>query len=62
MDIERKLRQHRDANGIRGFTQVVMSPDVSAALDSLLQTAGLGGLGPNTCMTAWPTSWKTNIT
>ena len=41
--------------------QVVMCEDISSALDSLLQTAGLGGLGPNTVMTAWPTSWQTNI-
>ncbi|KAL1510624.1 hypothetical protein AB1Y20_006925 [Prymnesium parvum] len=61
MEIERKLRQHRDANHIRGFTQVVMSNDISTALDSLLQTAGLGGFCPNTVVTAWPTSWKTNI-
>ena len=39
-EIETKLREHRDANGIRGFTQVVMTRDVSTALDSLLQTAG----------------------
>jgi len=61
-EIERKLRQHRDAHKIQGFTQVVMSEDISSALDSLLQTAGLGGFGPNTVMTAWPTSWKENIT
>ena len=34
--------------------QVVMSEHVETALDSLLQTAGLGGLGPNTAIAAWP--------
>jgi len=62
MEIERKLREHRDKHKIQGFTQVVMTEDISSALDSLLQTAGLGGFGPNTVMTAWPTSWKDNIT
>jgi len=60
-EVEAKLRHHRDTNGIAGFTQVVMTRDTSTALDSLLQTAGLGGLGPNTVMTAWPTSWKERI-
>ena len=55
------LRQTRDDHQIRGFTQVVMSEDIPTALDSLLQTAGLGGLGPNTVVTCWPTSWRTVI-
>lgn len=38
-----------------------MSDDISIALDSLLQTAGLGGFGPNTVLAAWPNSWQTNI-
>ena len=45
MRIERTLRRQRDEQGIHGFTQVVMSEHVETALDSLLQTAGLGGLG-----------------
>jgi len=61
LNIEQKLREHRDKHGIQGFTQVVMSESIESALDSLLQTAGLGGLGPNTVMTAWPTSWQTAI-
>ena len=62
MRVEKKLRQARDDHQIRGFTQVVMSEDIPTALDSLLQTAGLGGLGPNTVVTCWPTSWRTRIT
>jgi len=61
MRIERKLRQARDDHQIRGFTQVVMSNDVPTALETLLQTAGLGGLGPNTVVTCWATSWQTRI-
>ena len=61
MRIEKKLRQTRDAHHLRGFTQVVMSSDIETALDSLLQTAGLGGLGPNTVVTLWPTSWRQSL-
>ena len=38
-----------------------MTHDVECALDSLLQTAGLGGLGPNTVVCAWPDSWRQRI-
>ena len=38
-----------------------MSADIPTALDSLLQTAGLGGLGPNTVVTCWPTSWRQSL-
>ena len=58
MRIERTLRRQRDEQGIHGFTQVVMSEHVETALDSLLQTAGLGGLGPNTAIAAWPDRWR----
>ena len=61
MRIERKLRQQRDEQNIRGFTQVVMTEDISTALDSLLQTAGLGGLGPNTAIAAWPDRWAESL-
>lgn len=62
MRVEKRIRKLRDEEGVRGFTQVVMTEDVETALDSLLQTAGLGGLGPNTVVTLWPDSWRTNIT
>jgi len=62
MRIERRLRRERDQYKIRGFTQVVMSTSIEIALDSLMQTAGLGGLGPNTALVLWPTSWKADPT
>mmetsp|Transcript_6967 Transcript_6967/g.11707 ORF Transcript_6967/g.11707 Transcript_6967/m.11707 type:complete len:1007 (-) Transcript_6967:338-3358(-) len=61
MRIESRMRQLRDEHHIKGFTQVVMTRDMETALDSLLQTAGLGGLGPNTAVTLWPDSWRSNI-
>ena len=36
-----------------------MTKSVETALDSLLQTAGLGGLGPNTAAVLWPDRWQT---
>ena len=53
--VEQSLRQQRDANKIRGFTQVIMAVNVDSGLTSLIQTAGLGGLAPNTVMVNWTT-------
>ena len=57
--VDRSLRRQRDENKVRGFTQVVMCDDVDAGLGSLLQTAGLGGLCPNTLMLGWSRHWRT---
>lgn len=54
-DVVKSLRQQRDAAKIRGFVQVIMCPDVDLGFTSLLQTAGLGGLAPNTVMLNWST-------
>ena len=54
---EKSLRRQRDENKVRGFTQVIMCPDVDAGLTSLIQTAGLGGLAPNTLLLGWSRNW-----
>ena len=38
--------------------QVIMCPDVGHGLTSLIQTAGLGGLYPNTVMLGWSSAWR----
>ena len=48
--VEQSLRQQRDVNKLRGFTQVIMAADVDFGFTSLIQTAGLGGLAPNSVM------------
>jgi len=40
------------------LSQVIMCRDVGHGLTSLIQTAGLGALAPNTAMLAWPKHWK----
>jgi hypothetical protein len=51
---ERSLRTQRDRYKLRGFVQCIMCHDVDHGLTSLIQTAGLGGLAPNTVMVCWP--------
>ena len=43
---------------VRGFSQVVMCSDVDHGLGALIQTAGLGGLCPNTVMIGWSRHWR----
>jgi len=51
---EASLRTQRDTLKLRGFVQAIMNADVDHGLTSLIQTAGLGGLAPNTVMANWP--------
>jgi len=56
--MDRALRRLRDENKVQGFTQVIMTPNVTLGLSSLIQTSGLGGLYPNTVMLGWSRHWK----
>ena len=38
--------------------QVIMTPNVGQGLTALIQTAGLGGLYPNTVMLGWSQEWQ----
>ena len=56
--VDRALRRLRDENKVQGFTQVIMTPNVTLGLSALIQTSGLGGLYPNTVMLGWSRHWK----
>ena len=40
------------------FCKVVLSKTIRRGMKNLIQTAGLGGLEPNTCMVSWPNNWR----
>jgi len=40
------------------FSKVIVSSNVEQGMIYLIQSAGLGGLEPNTVLLAWPNSWK----
>ncbi|XP_065827831.1 solute carrier family 12 member 6-like [Oscarella lobularis] len=46
------------AERIKGFSQVIASPDLMQGISSLVQNAGLGGLSHNTVLIEWPDMWK----
>ena len=41
------------------FSKVVLARTARKGLKALIQSAGLGGLEPNTVLLAWPESWET---
>ena len=43
---------------VKGFSDVVVSKNVSEGVCHLIQTAGLGGMKPNTIILGWPNSWR----
>ncbi|KAI0217772.1 Solute carrier family 12 member 6 [Lamellibrachia satsuma] len=55
-----KLLDLLDSADVEGFAKVVISNDVQQSLSGLVQTAGLGGMKPNTLLMAWPRSWDRN--
>merc|ERR1712088_2457 len=52
------LRQGINDEGVKGFPDVVVSTNVSDGICHLIQTAGLGGMKPNTIVLGWPNSWR----
>jgi len=52
------LRQGINDEGVKGFPDVVVSSNVSDGICHLIQTAGLGGMKPNTIILGWPNSWR----
>jgi len=59
--MEQKLDIYMKEHKQMVFTKVIVSPDVSNGLNFLIQSAGLGGLVPNTVMISWPTEWEHDV-
>ena len=41
-----------------GFTNILMTNDVTKGITTLIQVAGLGGLRHNTILLTWPKEWR----
>jgi len=52
------IRQCINEEGVKGFPDVVVSKSISDGICHLIQTAGLGGMKPNTIVLGWPNSWR----
>ena len=45
----------------KGFQQVLVAQDECEGVSALIQSAGLGGLCPNTVVVCWPTRFKKKL-
>ncbi|KAL1493192.1 hypothetical protein ABEB36_011293 [Hypothenemus hampei] len=54
------LRAVMDKERVKGFAEILVARDISEGLCNLVQTAGLGGLKPNTVIMSWPYGWREN--
>lgn len=52
------LRTVADEEKVKGFVDVLITPNVSEGLSALVQTTGLGGMKPNTVILGWPYGWR----
>ena len=52
------LKQTMEEHKVKGFQQVIVSPNIKEGIASLIQASGLGGLRHNTVMMGWPYGWR----
>lgn len=52
------LKSIMEKERVKGFAEVLVAKNISDGLCNLVQTAGLGGLKPNTVIMSWPYGWR----
>lgn len=55
---KQNLRKCMEEEKVKGFVDVLVTPDIAEGLSNLVQTTGLGGLKPNTVIIGWPYGWR----
>ncbi|KAJ8980702.1 hypothetical protein NQ317_019195, partial [Molorchus minor] len=58
MAAKQSLRRTMEEEKVKGFAEVLVSRNIVEGLSNLIQTAGLGGLKPNTVILGWPYGWR----
>ncbi|XP_076261181.1 solute carrier family 12 member kcc isoform X1 [Rhynchophorus ferrugineus] len=58
IEAKKTLQNLMEQERVKGFAEVLMTKSVSEGLCNFIQTAGLGGLKPNTIILSWPYGWR----
>ncbi|XP_075215520.1 solute carrier family 12 member kcc isoform X2 [Lycorma delicatula] len=58
MAAKQSLQKTMEEEKVKGFTDVLVSRDISEGISHLVQTTGLGGMKPNTVILGWPYGWR----
>lgn len=56
--LEERIQHEISRKSCKGFTNILMTPDVSKGITTLIQISGLGGLKHNTILLSWPKEWR----
>uniref|UniRef100_UPI00358F7851 solute carrier family 12 member 4-like isoform X2 n=1 Tax=Myxine glutinosa TaxID=7769 RepID=UPI00358F7851 len=56
--VELAVKRQMEAQRVKGFCQVVLSTVLRDGFSHLVQSAGLGGMRPNTVVMGWPFQWR----
>lgn len=52
------VRKEMEKEKVKGFADVLVAKNITQSIDHYMQTAGLGGLRPNTVVLGWPYGWR----
>ncbi|XP_019629351.1 PREDICTED: solute carrier family 12 member 4-like isoform X5 [Branchiostoma belcheri] len=55
---KQSLKRVMEEEKVKGFCEVMVTPNVIQGLCHMIQTAGLGGLNHNTVVLGWPHGWR----
>lgn len=58
MAAKQSLSKTMEEERVKGFADILVARDITEGLSNLVQTAGLGGLKPNTVILGWPYGWR----
>ncbi|RZB40153.1 solute carrier family 12 member 4 [Asbolus verrucosus] len=58
MAAKQSLRKTMDEERVKGFVDILVARNITEGLSNLVQTAGLGGMKPNTVILGWPYGWR----
>ncbi|XP_057655789.1 solute carrier family 12 member 4 isoform X1 [Diorhabda carinulata] len=58
MAAKQSLSKTMEEEKVKGFAEILVARDITEGLSDLVQTAGLGGLKPNTVILGWPYGWR----
>ncbi|CAH1153516.1 unnamed protein product [Phaedon cochleariae] len=62
MAAKQSLGKTMEEEKVKGFAEILVARDITEGLSNLVQTAGLGGLKPNTVILGWPYGWRQSET
>ncbi|KAJ8950397.1 hypothetical protein NQ314_007937 [Rhamnusium bicolor] len=58
MAAKQSLTKTMEEERVKGFAEILVVRDITEGLSNLVQSAGLGGLKPNTVILGWPYGWR----